>query len=517
MNLINHNEGLKPFKTEIIHQLCQLPTYQKEINKDWVALKNKLKKIPNSPSIMSFQDFYNWIQRNFNNRFTDINEIKELLQYFHQLGLLLWYNDYLEINDWVVLKPDWATTAVYRILDDETIKSNNGIVNEEDFNRIWSDIEYEFHINFLKKLVQIFKIGFKKRNSEEYIVSYFLNSIKQEEKWKESNELIQLEYEFKFMPKGLINQITADLYTYIQNPNEVWNNAVNLYKEGVVAQIFEDAYQRIITVKIKNEGLNNFATNNLIAIINHSFKSITEEYKGVNFELKIPCPCIKCKEIRNNKNLKISTTIFEYDDLISRLNNAKPKIYCNNLDNFLEISKLITGVGLQENNRNNENNQTKNIKIFISYSKNDKEDLIRFKKELDGLKYSTNLEYWYDDKLLAGDKFDPEIENKIKECDIFIILVSVNSLSSEYIMKKELPLAIKENKKIIPLILTNCKNQWQNNNLIKDCNAIPNHGKPIEEYRKENIENKGWDEVSGALVTLLKENKNMEKTTPNNI
>ena len=44
--------------------------------------------------------------------------------------------------------------------------------------------------------------------------------------------------------------------------------------------------------------------------------------------------------------------------------------------------------------------------------------------------------------MTGGAKWDAEIERKLRACDIFILLVSANSMGSDYILDKELAIAL---------------------------------------------------------------------------
>ena len=94
-------------------------------------------------------------------------------------------------------------------------------------------------------------------------------------------------------------------------------------------------------------------------------------------------------------------------------------------------------------------------KIFLSYRKRDKEYLKQvlelINEHTDSL-FDTGL--WYDENLSVGKKYDHEIDNKIKEANIFVLLVTNNLFEpNNYVLVNELPLAIDFHKTIIPVYL----------------------------------------------------------------
>jgi hypothetical protein len=90
--------------------------------------------------------------------------------------------------------------------------------------------------------------------------------------------------------------------------------------------------------------------------------------------------------------------------------------------------------------------------IFVSYAHLDEPDppeqpaegkicwlsfVMRFLRP--GLK-GRNYEVWMDRLMPGGADWNPEIEAKLRACDIFILLVSANSTGSDYIVDREIPI-----------------------------------------------------------------------------
>lgn len=58
------------------------------------------------------------------------------------------------------------------------------------------------------------------------------------------------------------------------------------------------------------------------------------------------------------------------------------------------------------------------------------------------------------ERLKKETEWEPAIENALAQCDLFVFLVSVHSLSSKYCMQKELSAAVKRGIPIVPVVLT---------------------------------------------------------------
>jgi hypothetical protein len=69
------------------------------------------------------------------------------------------------------------------------------------------------------------------------------------------------------------------------------------------------------------------------------------------------------------------------------------------------------------------------------------------------------FDVWVDREMRGGADWDPEIERNLRACDIFILLVSANSMASEYIIDKEIAIirerqANGDDVHFYPLLLT---------------------------------------------------------------
>lgn len=83
-------------------------------------------------------------------------------------------------------------------------------------------------------------------------------------------------------------------------------------------------------------------------------------------------------------------------------------------------------------------------KLFISYSSRNSEFIKRFVTHLDVFKANGDIEPWYDRMIDPGTRWDESIRREMHSSDVVIFLLSPDFLATEYIMKTEIPLAIKQ-------------------------------------------------------------------------
>jgi hypothetical protein len=95
------------------------------------------------------------------------------------------------------------------------------------------------------------------------------------------------------------------------------------------------------------------------------------------------------------------------------------------------------------------------------------------------------FDVWVDRHMKGGVNWDSEIERKLRDCDIFILLVSANSMASDYIVDKEIAIirerqANDEDVHFYPLLLTPTPDAGLNK--VKDKNLRPQDAKPFSSF-----------------------------------
>jgi hypothetical protein len=88
-------------------------------------------------------------------------------------------------------------------------------------------------------------------------------------------------------------------------------------------------------------------------------------------------------------------------------------------------------------------------KVFVSYSRKD----IEFAKWLTGELQKSDLDFWIDwEGIPPTVDWWREIEKGIEEADIFLFLISPDSVKSK-VCGKEIDTAVKNGKRIIPIVV----------------------------------------------------------------
>jgi uncharacterized protein YjbI with pentapeptide repeats len=150
------------------------------------------------------------------------------------------------------------------------------------------------------------------------------------------------------------------------------------------------------------------------------------------------------------------------------------------------------------NRKLEEDSGDKLIRIFISYSRIDKNLMNELAPHLELTEYKGKIKVWYDKGIEAGIEWDKEIKENLEMADIILLLVSKSYLESEYISNVELKYAnecIKTKKaRVVPVILEDIN---MKNMPFKQIQVLPEDALPVMRW---NDRNEAWKSVAKEIM-----------------
>ena len=125
--------------------------------------------------------------------------------------------------------------------------------------------------------------------------------------------------------------------------------------------------------------------------------------------------------------------------------------------------------------------------VFISYSHKDEAWKDRLVSHL-GVPHLLDL--WDDRRIGAGEDWEKEIEEAMAKANVAILLVSRHFLTSNFILKKEVPRLMerreKEGVRIFPIIAEPCA--WKQVKWLSRMNLRPKDGEPLSGGNEHQID-----------------------------
>ena len=326
------NRGLETLQRALQNRITTLDHISTPIPKHWANVRHVLENYAQRKTHIEVSEFYH-ICANQGFDKSDKQAMLSLSKYLHNLGIILHFQTNTDnkksiLFHWVILRPEWATNAVYKVTDNEQVIANCGYFSDENLSEIWSDGEYQCLHHELLQLMENFKVCYPIPGQRgHYIAPQRLPLEAPKYDWDDTDNLI-LRYKYEFMPKGIITRLIVEMHRLICRPDIasysgavrediVWRDGVLLADNYAKAEVIENYHQREIRIRVSGT-----QKNYLLNSIRHKLREIHDTYdKRLKYQELIPCNCSQCKGSQNPSS-------YPFDDLRRRLANGKYTVEC---------------------------------------------------------------------------------------------------------------------------------------------------------------------------------------------
>jgi hypothetical protein len=319
------NRGLSDIRDRIAYCMRHLPHVGDILPKKWVAVRKKLEEDPRS--YISIDEYLQVCEEN---GFANREDQLQLSAYLHDLGVFLHFQDDPLLKRTVILQPEWGTSAVYAVLDNEEVKKNHGEFDRSHLRAIWSDEQYVDMHDELLGLMMRFELCYEiPGESGRYIAPQLLDKSRPEYEWDPTdNLLVRYTYE-SFMPKGVVSRFMVAMHKHITDQRLAWQHGVVLQKDGGRAEIIEDLDRRQIRIRVA--GRNRRA---LLTIIAFQLDALHESFHRLRYGKMIPCNCAQCAPASEPYFIPLDVL----QDFRAR---GIPQVQCQKSGNMTDVSTLI--------------------------------------------------------------------------------------------------------------------------------------------------------------------------------
>ena len=323
----------KNLKEAIIHHALQLPHIGKEYPTSYVRVREALER-----EALAGKHYITWKEYNDLCRAAkvdDIDVMQDIATTFTILGVCLHFKDDAVLKKFVFLNPKWIIDALFELLYHKIIIDQNGQFSENDLARIWSNELYADMDDKLIRIMENFELCYLIKDSRNYMVPQRLPAEQQSYGWNEP-QATRVEYEYKFMPKGIITRLTCRLHEKIDNYN-VWNDAV-IFKQDKARAFAREVYaENKIAIEVSGEKRADLLNRILDEVDDIHRKS---NYANLQVEKKVPCNCRVCSNFSEKH-------FYNYEVLLRRFDkNPNKTVSCEISDEDIQIHNLLTSTGI---------------------------------------------------------------------------------------------------------------------------------------------------------------------------
>jgi internalin A len=321
------NRGLEKVIDEIKHKIKALPHVGSLLPSTWVRVREILEN--NKRNFISITEYLDICRKN---GFTETKDSLQLSDYLHDKGVFLHFQDDPLLKKIVILRPQWGTDAVYKVLDNQNVIRNLGHFTYVDLSNIWSEIEYADMRDELLRLMMKFKLCYEIPSTPgTYIAPQLLTENQPSYDWDPKDNLY-MRYRYEFMPKGILTQFIVTMHSFVREQRYVWRSGVIIEKDKTLAEIIEYYGKREIHIRIAGAH-----KTELMAIITYQLDQINNTYKRLKFAELIPCNCFVCKSANE-------PYFFHYEILKKFIEDQQDEIQCQHSYKMVNVRGLIIDV-----------------------------------------------------------------------------------------------------------------------------------------------------------------------------
>jgi internalin A len=276
------NSGLQAVIDRARRELELLPHIGTPLPKTWQRVRAALEEDPRN--YIAADEFFRVCR---DAGFQDEDDMRQLGGFLHDLGICLYFQDDPLLRHTVILKPEWGTAAVYRLLDDKAISDARGVFGPADLARLWPEPTYRAMRDELVQLMVRFSLCFPVPDSDNYVAPQLLSPSRPSGAWDEEWEGTTLRYDYAVMPKGIVRRLIVALHDLIED-DLVWRHGVVLLYQHGRAEVVEDFYRRRLTIRLAGD------FRGVLALIDRELSTIHRAYPDLPVERLCPCTCAVC-------------------------------------------------------------------------------------------------------------------------------------------------------------------------------------------------------------------------------
>jgi internalin A len=309
-------------KLKLFHEATRLPHTQKEYLTSFVNVRRKLQALAETEPSIPFKQFKQLCR---DEGISDELLMQDYAHTFTFLGIALHFHDDIFLKTSVFLRPKWMIDALFQLLYHEKVEQQAGRFSEQDADDIWADPEYDYMHGTLLRLMERFHLCYRIEGTKDYIVPQRLPA--RTEAFAPPEDNTQVAYRYKFMPSGILTQLTCRLHHRIEGGGphvsplapHVWSDAVQFSDKNTAGRVFVRELQAQHFLEINAFGAHKADMLNQVVDILDDIHANTK-FGNLRVEKLVPCPCAECALLRSRRE---EAAFFDYDFLLKLLREGE--------------------------------------------------------------------------------------------------------------------------------------------------------------------------------------------------
>lgn len=157
-----------------------------------------------------------------------------LLKWFSDLGVSFHYNSSAKLRDYVILRPDWITNAIYTIIFNKSKQVKNGLISHEAIYELLSSDSREIRraipemtyqpreVDYVLDVVRKFRLSFRVGDDSEFIPMLCqADSLPVAAEYEADPHTLEFRMEYEYLPNNVLHRLMVDLRRDLDT-SQVW-------------------------------------------------------------------------------------------------------------------------------------------------------------------------------------------------------------------------------------------------------------------------------------------------------
>jgi internalin A len=289
-------DGLEDLKRKIVEVVAQTPFVGQKWPRTWVEAEQALLARPEHHI-----DTATFITTCVQQKIEDEMERETFGRYLHDLGKILYFHDDPVLRMLIVLKPNWISKAISRVLVDPHVQQAGGVLEHRELARIWATDEqgqsyprslYPIFVRMMERFELCYQLE-PERPGQPISQSLIPQLLPDQPPAslppiptvpKAGQVLVEMRYTLSFVPAGLMSWFLVRTHRYSQRLH--WREGARLAYAGQQAHIELDIQQREISINAWGPFPYTF-----LLILKQTLDDLLQTFQGLHVQHKIPCRC----------------------------------------------------------------------------------------------------------------------------------------------------------------------------------------------------------------------------------
>ena len=270
----------------------------------------------------------------------DDDNVDILANWLHELGDILYFRDDEELNDLVILKPQWVTEYISKVLESEEVIGKLGIFTSDHMRELWGDLDPGMQDHFLR-LMERFDLSYRTLENREIslvVERLPLDAPDYKEQWEPIREIenhreISMRFRLNTIPAGIPTWFIARSHRFTTHTH--WRKgalfAYNTEQRHLaLAQAFP--HERYLQLTVRGPNPHNF-----LVLLKDGIELTLARFPGLKIDRMIPCP---------GHNGEPCDHEFNYVHLQEAIEADPPdeEIQCPASRKYVSVSDLLFGI-----------------------------------------------------------------------------------------------------------------------------------------------------------------------------